>query len=105
MSSSEKEIRLQNSQLEAQYHFETEIEQRTKNGKLPVYKGNPKVWQVLDESFPNEPRKRAQIDIQDSKMVTAISGNSDIQKRKEDAMVSDAEEDFVEIPIKTKYYE
>ena len=81
------------------------MDQRMKAGKLQVYKGNPKVWQVLDESFQTETRKRAQLDINDSKVITALSRNSDIQKRKEDAMVSDAEEDFIEIPIKTKYYE
>jgi len=81
------------------------MEQRLKEGKIPVYKGNPKNWQVLDESFQSDTRRRAQMDINDSKVVQALSGDSDIQKIKEDAMISDAEEDFIEVPIKTKYYD
>ncbi len=96
---------MQNSTIEAQYAFEKGIEQRLKDGKIPVYKGNPKNWQVLDESFQSETRKRAQMDINDSKVAQAFSNNSAIQQRKEDAMISDAEEDFVEVPIKTKYYD
>lgn len=81
------------------------MEQRLKEGKIPVYKGNPKNWQVLDESFQSDTRRRAQMDINDSKVVQALSGDSDIQKIKEDAMISDAEEDFIEMPIRTKYYD
>jgi hypothetical protein len=85
--------------------FEKEMDQRLKDGKLPVYKGNPRNWQVLDESFQSETRKRAQMDINDSKVIQVLSEDSDIQRRKEDAMTSDAEEDFVQVPIRTKYYD
>ncbi len=81
------------------------MDQRLKDGKLPVYKGNPRNWQVLDESFQSETRKRAQMDINDSKVIQVLSEDSDIHKRKEDAMTSDAEEDFVQVPIRTKYYD
>ncbi len=81
------------------------MDQRLKDGKLPVYKGNPRNWQVLDESFQSETRKRAQMDINDSKVIQVLSEDSDIQRRKEDAMTSDAEEDFVQVPIRTKYYD
>jgi hypothetical protein len=81
------------------------METRLKEGKLPVYKGNPKLWQVLDDSYQPEARKKAQLDIKDSKVINYLSLNSEIQKKKEDTLMSDAEEDFIEIPIKTKFYE
>ena len=88
--------------MEAQVQMEHDIKLREQAGKMKVYKGNPKIWQVLDESFESDARKRAQLDVRDPKALqTDVSG----QRRRDDALGSDAEEDFIEVPIRTKYYD
>lgn len=33
------------------YHFDKDSEKKVKDGKVPIYQGNPEVWNPLDSSF------------------------------------------------------
>lgn len=85
--------------LEGQKILEDRYKANNKKGKTEVYKGKPKRWEVLDESFEPELRREVQRNVFDGKYLTGLGGEG----RKEMEFVSDEEEEFIQHPIKSKY--
>lgn len=86
---------------------------RLKEGKMKVFKGNPrKHWQVLDESFSSEAKLVAQAAIKDSRSV-AIGLPSDehgvvskSQAKRSGLVIDEAhaeEEEYVSLPLVSKH--
>ncbi len=82
-----------------------EIKERMKNGKLDVYKGKPKLWSVLDESYSAEQKKAMQMNINDARIAKSLDADSMTLRKRGEEGESDLEEDVIRMPIKTKYYD
>lgn len=79
-------------------------DQLNAEGKIKIYKGKPELWRVLDKSFDSKIVQDLQENINDTKMVRIISKDEkELIEKKEKEMESDAEKDFIELPIKTKF--
>lgn len=86
--------------------MEAERDRLKKVGKEKVYRGKPELWRVLDPSFDPAAVRSVQENINDARVVKVISReDTTLAEKKERDMESDAEKDFIELPIKTKYME
>lgn len=93
------------SNAEAQYILASEIKKRMKSGKIEVYKGNPKIWNVLDNSYDVEQKVKSQLDVNDQKLMRTFTEDGLALKSKTDDMESDVEDSYETVPTKTKYYD
>ena len=85
--------------------MENEIKQRKLAGKINVYKGKPKLWNVLDNSYDADQKVKSQLDVNDSKLVRVLTNHGLDLKDKNRNIESDAEDDVLVVPTKTKYYD
>lgn len=90
---------------EGEYLLEGVIKERMKKGKVDVYKGNPKIWNVLDNSYDPEQKVRSQLDVNDQRIVKTLGDSGLTVKGKSKDIESDVEEDIESLPSKTKYYD
>ena len=72
---------------------------------MDVYRGNPKIWNVLDNSYDSEQKIRSQLDVNDQKLVRTLTEEGLTVKSREKDMESDVEDNVEVVPTKTKYYD
>lgn len=81
------------------------MKERKLAGKIEGYKGKPKLWNVLDNSYNADQKVRSQLDVSDSKLARVLTDQGFNLKDKNRSIESDAEDDVVVVPTKTKYYD
>ncbi len=84
--------------------FDDNLKKSDKKGKYPVYKGNPKKWQVLDDDFFSaDQKKQTQRNIYDNNYLKTLNEDSALSQKKEQQLMTEEEEDTVPLPFKNKY--
>lgn len=74
-----------------------------REGRMKVYRGKPEFWTVLDDSFEPKARRMMQEGIDDVKMVRTHSEDKALLQKKQRDMESDAEDDYVQLPVINRY--
>jgi len=85
--------------LDLEFQLNAIIDNRFEMGKFPTFKGNPNFWQILDNSFDAETRKKLQAVVKNyvaSVADTTPAIRDDIPPQKNKV-------EYIAVPIKTQF--